>query len=119
MVIEKEEKSTYVDVGVKGESVGDYVLVRSALLDETGRKVGRLLVRCMLQFKPDVQCDGAYKLRGRGDIMFANVVDTADEPPVVGPIVGGDGDFADVGGQLTLEYQGRKAHTTLEIHHHE
>ncbi len=118
VVIEKGARSKFVDVGTKGDSVGDYLLSRNTLLDEQGKRVGRVVTRCMLQFKPDLQCDGVYKLRGRGDIAFSNVVDTAKEPPVLGPLVGGDGDFANITGQLKLVADGDDLRTTLEIHHH-
>jgi hypothetical protein len=56
-----------------------------------------------------------YILRGRGDITFANVVDTSKEPPVVGPLTGGDGEFANITGQLVIEFQGEDNLTTFEI----
>jgi hypothetical protein len=117
VVVEREAKFKYVDVGAKGESVGDLLLARNKLFDEEGKRVGRVVTRCMLQFKPDLQCDGVYKLTGRGDIAFTNVVDTAKEPPLLGPITGGDGDFANIVGQLRLEFQGDEALTSLEIYY--
>jgi hypothetical protein len=118
-LVEKENRSEFIDVGAKGESTGDYVLVRGTLRDDTGKKVGRVITRCMLPFKPDMLCDGVYKLRGRGDIVFANLVNTSKEPPLLGPIVGGDGDFANVGGQLRFDYQGSTARVMLELHYND
>jgi hypothetical protein len=117
VLTEREVRFKFIDVGAKGESVGDFLLSRSALLDDEGDKVGRVLTRCMLTFLPDLQCDGVYKLAGRGDIAFSNVVDTAKEPPTRGPIVGGDGDFANITGQLTFDYGEEDATVSLEINY--
>jgi len=119
VLVEEEVNFKFVDVGPKGESVGDYLLSRSSLHGPQGKRLGRVLTRCMLLPKPDLQCDGVYKLRGRGDIVFANVVDTAKEPPMLGALVGGDGDFKNITGQLALDFEDGEARTTLEIYYHD
>lgn len=121
VVLGKQTRFKVVDLGRRGESLGDTMLIREVLLDDNGDKVGRGTFRCMLQHKPDLQCDGAYVFPGRGKIAFANLVDTSqfddagEAPPIVAPIVGGDGDFAHVTGQLILEFQGEDNLTTFEL----
>jgi hypothetical protein len=104
-----------VDLGPKGESVGDLLVIREALLDENGDRVGRQVYRCMLQFKPDLQCDGSNVLKGRGQISFVNVVDTAGETHAPATITGGSGAFANVGGQMLIDTQQKENVYTLEI----
>jgi hypothetical protein len=118
-VVETQARFKFVDVGRKGESLGDYMLSRGTLHDQQGKRVGRVVTRCMLAPKPDLYCDGVYKIRGRGDVVFSNLVNTAKEPPLLGPLVGGDGDFKNITGQLSLDYEGEAAHTNLEIYHHD
>lgn len=115
VLIAKVTKERFVDVRPRGESVGDYFLVREALFNEEGGRVGRVAYRCMLQFLPDLHCDGSNVLRGRGQITFAVVLDTSREtfPPV--PLTGGSGDFANVGGQMLIEPQNGEEVLTLQI----
>jgi hypothetical protein len=110
---DETKRSKFIDVGRKGESVGDFFLNRSVLFDEQGAQAGTLVTRCVLHFKPYLLCDGVYNLTGRGDIAFTNAVDTAHGGPLLGPLTGGDGEFADVAGQLVIDFEENV--TTLEI----
>ncbi len=116
VVVGQMTKSKFIDLRREGESVGDVLLNRSILLDEAGVQVGRLATRCVLHFKPHLLCDGVYEFTGRGKITFTNLPDTSQEPPLIGPITGGDGDFANITGQFVIDFTEQGNVTTFEIH---
>jgi hypothetical protein len=92
-----------IDLGKKGNSVGDQVIESTVELQH-GRRVGRGLLTCVaISFTsngPDVLCHGAIVFRD-GQVQFQG--ETTFRTPFTVAVTGGTGSYQKVGGQLTVE----------------
>jgi hypothetical protein len=91
-----------VDNQPGGDSVGDYVVFRDKLFEPgTTRQVGTIDVQCLRGFAD--MCRGVVRLNGKGQITFDGMTELGVDPDRYS-IVGGSGNFADVGGVLRIEF---------------
>lgn len=92
-----------IDLGQKGDSVGDQVIESTVELQHDQR-VGRGLLTCVaVTFTsngPDVLCHGAIVFRD-GQVQFQG--ETTFRTPFTVAVTGGTGSYQKVGGQLTVE----------------
>jgi hypothetical protein len=93
-----------IDLGKKGNSVGDQV-IESTIELQHGQRVGRGLLTCVaITFSPargpDVLCHGAIVFRD-GQVQFQG--ETTFHTPFTVAVTGGTGRYQKVGGQLTVE----------------
>jgi hypothetical protein len=92
-----------IDLGEKGDSVGDQVIESTVELQH-GQRVGRGLLTCVaVTFTskgPDVLCHGAIVFRD-GQVQFQG--ETTFRTPFTVAVTGGTGSYQKVGGQLTVE----------------
>jgi hypothetical protein len=84
----------FVDVGPKGETPGDYVVLSHRVFNEAGKRIGFDHSRCMVMFRGGLYCEGDTKIDGRGSILFAGNADG------VVPVTGGDGEFKKARGHV-------------------
>jgi hypothetical protein len=81
---------------------GDYVVVRDRLLNpNSGKQVGTIDVTCMSGFAD--MCRGVVRLNNRGQITFDGMTPLGSDPDRYS-IVGGHGNFADVGGVMRVDF---------------
>jgi hypothetical protein len=98
-LVERAGQQAVIDVGPKGDSVGDAFVSENRLYDSTGRNlVGRDYVRCEQGIRT-FTCEATGQLFGHGKIRIAGTVFTENENTY--PITGGTGAFRGAGGQLT------------------
>jgi hypothetical protein len=92
---------TFVDVGDKGESVGDQFIFSDKLLKD-GKQVGHDAVVCtIVSLKPgEAQCVGTFWFSG-GQITAQVLVSFAEGPPAV-PITGGSGKYRGAEGEINI-----------------
>ncbi len=96
------ERVAVVDVGPGGESVGDYVVFRDMVRNPNNNNwLGTIDVTCMLGFAD--LCRGVVRLNGRGQITFDGMTPVNHDPDRYS-IVGGNGEFADVGGVMRIDF---------------
>jgi hypothetical protein len=96
------DKLAVIDVGPGGDSVGDYVVFRDQLRNPNNNHVvGTIDVTCMSGFAD--MCRGTARFTGRGQITFDGMTPLNHDPDHY-PIVGGSGEFADVGGVFMVEF---------------
>lgn len=96
------DKFAAVDVGPGGDSVGDYVVFRDKVRNPSNNKVvGTIDVTCMQAFAD--MCRGVVRLNGRGQITFDGMTNINHDPDRYS-IVGGNGEFADVGGVMRIDF---------------
>jgi hypothetical protein len=92
---------TFVDVGRKGDSPGDYGVFRDPVFNTKGEKVGTIDVQCIAAYAD--QCQGSIRIVGRGQITFAGITPLGRDPDHYA-ITGGTGSFTGVGGILKIEF---------------
>ena len=109
-------KVSVVDVGASGDLPGDYVVFQDKLRNpNTDKVVGTIDVQCMAAFND--LCRGVLNLNGRGQITFDGMTKLNVDPDRYS-IVGGAGEFVDVGGQMRIEFPSDDhALLTLNITH--
>jgi len=96
------DKVGIVDVGAGGDSVGDYVVFRDKLRNpSTNAVVGTIDAQCMSGFAD--MCRGVVRLNGRGQITFDGETEIGVDPDRYS-VVGGAGEFVDVGGQMQVAF---------------
>jgi len=96
------DKVSVVDVGPGGDSVGDYVVFRDKLRNpNTNAVVGTIDAQCMSGFAD--MCRGVVRLNRRGQITFDGETESGVDPDRYS-IVGGSGEFVDVGGQMQVAF---------------
>lgn len=93
-------------------SLGDRVLTRQAMFDESNRRIGTLVSDCVgvgrtaPLFKTTLQCTASYRLKD-GQVVAAGAVRLGDRQSVKGrregavPIVGGSGAYRGASGEVT------------------
>lgn len=94
-------KFTFVDVGRKGDSPGDYGVFRDPIFNGNGDRIGTIDVQCIAAYSD--QCTGSIRLPGKGQISFSGITPLGKDPDHY-PITGGTGNFAGVGGELKIEF---------------
>jgi hypothetical protein len=94
-------KYTFVDVGRKGDSPGDYGVFRDPVLDNKGTRVGTIDVQCIAAYAD--QCQGSIRIAGRGQIIFGGITPLGRDPDWFA-VTGGTGMFTGVGGTLKVEF---------------
>jgi hypothetical protein len=85
---------------------GDYMVGYDPVVDAaTGKEVGTLAYECFLVDPGSIlyHCPGiTITLTGRGQIVFAEVIQHEDGgPPTIAPITGGTGEFLGATGTVT------------------
>jgi hypothetical protein len=96
------EKFTFVDVGKKGDSPGDYGVFQDPIANpSTGRTVGVVDVQCVEAYAS--HCRGSITLFKRGQIVFDGSTPTTVDPDQFA-ITGGTREFKGVGGDLTVSF---------------
>jgi hypothetical protein len=99
ILIEEEGQATYIDVGPRGETVGDYVVFRDRLRDpNSDALIGALSVQCTFQFANSAECHGTAILFNRGKLTFAGNVPPASLFALA--ITGGTGEFRAARGEV-------------------
>ena len=96
---------------------GDQLILRSAVKDAQGRRIGSSSVVCEMVFAKQLQCTGVYRLPGgtlTGTAMApASPTSTA---PVHIAITGGTGRYEGASGQATLTPQSQTVnHTVIDL----
>jgi hypothetical protein len=101
VVIEKTTSGKFVDLGKRGDSVGDEFFFGSVFWN-TARthKVGSNHGYCVLETKTLLHCVGTAHLNG-GTIEYAFQGDSSPNPPTPA-ITGGTGAFESAGGHVDI-----------------
>ena len=94
-------KYTFVDVGRKGDSPGDYGVFRDPVVNSRGERVGTIDVQCIAAYAD--QCQGSIRIAGRGQITFGGITPLGRDPDWFA-ITGGTGMFTGVGGTLKVDF---------------
>ena len=94
-------KFTFVDVGKKGDSPGDYGVFKDPVLNAGGVRIGTIDAQCISAYSD--QCSGSIRIPGRGQITFAGITPLNVDPDHYA-ITGGTGVFAGVGGALVISF---------------
>ena len=94
-------KFTFVDVGKKGDSPGDYGVFRDPVLNAGGVRIGSIDAQCISAYSD--QCSGSIRIPGRGQITFAGMTPLNSDPDHYA-ITGGTGIYAGVGGALVIAF---------------
>jgi hypothetical protein len=95
------KRYTFVDVGKKGDSPGDYGVFKDPILTKGGVRIGTIDAQCISAYSN--QCSGSIRIPGRGQITFGGI-SPFDAQKDFYAITGGTGEFASVGGMLTIEF---------------
>jgi hypothetical protein len=109
-VLEKVRAAKFVHAkpSTRGErlAMGDRVLTRQALFNESREAVGRLFTDCAnvgraaSVFKATLECTSTYRFED-GEVVSAGVVRLSDGPATRFPIVGGSGAYRGAEGEIT------------------
>lgn len=94
-------KFTFVDVGRRGDSPGDYGVFRDPVFSSTGERIGTIDVQCIAAYSD--HCQGSIRLPGRGQITFAGISPLGRDPDRYA-VTGGTGIYAGVGGMLLIQF---------------
>jgi hypothetical protein len=107
-------KFTFIDVGERGKSPGDYGVFRDPLADpDTGKHVGTIDVQCIAAYAD--QCRGSIRLIGRGQIVFDGITPVGVDPDRFA-VTGGTGVFAKARGLLVVSFPSEDSATlTLRL----
>jgi hypothetical protein len=110
------DKVTLVNVGRRGNGIGDYDVFHDRLTDpSTDQTVGTIDAQCIVGYAD--MCNGTIRLTNRGQISFDGATPVGVDPDRY-PITGGTGEFVDVGGVLRIDFPGIDfARLTLTLTH--
>jgi len=92
---------TFVDVGKKGDSPGDYGVFKDLVVNPTGVRIGTIDAQCISAYSD--QCSGSIRIPGRGQITFGGITPLNVDPDHYA-ITGGTGSFAGAGGALIISF---------------
>jgi hypothetical protein len=93
---------TFVDVGKKGDTPGDYGVFRDELADPgTGEVVGTIDVQCIAAYAD--QCRGSLRINGRGQITFDGITPLGQDPDYFA-VTGGTKEYVGVGGVFQVSF---------------
>jgi len=101
VVIQKDTRSQFIDLGDPGPSPGDIVVFASDLFSKDERsQVGDLDIQCINNFDRRAVCVGIFTLAGKGQIS----VDALPRFPeaVEGIVTGGNGLFSNARGEADI-----------------
>ncbi|HZD17391.1 MAG TPA: hypothetical protein VE669_04545 [Actinomycetota bacterium] len=100
-----EAKIKVADVGRKGPSPGDDVLVRASLYADEARsvRIGRVRAACEQLDRNHLYCWNENTIDDRGEITSEGTQDLRS-PLVLDPITGGTGEFAGALGTATVDF---------------
>ena len=101
VVEEFSPRFTFVDVGPKGDSPGDYGVFHDPIFSRGGMRIGTIDAQCIAAYAD--QCRGSLRFPGRGQITFDGITPLGVDPDHYA-ITGGTGQFAGVGGVLLIEF---------------
>jgi len=112
-----EVKGKFVDVGKKGESVGDTFVSTVDIKSPAGVDLGTERTQCTLGTGRWAICTGAFDITGRGEIVGTGAVDFGPgrSHRFDVPITGGTGDFANVRGVIHVHLTENRDIYTLEL----
>ncbi len=94
-------KFTFVDVGRKGDSPGDYGVFRDPIYNSKGDRIGTIDVECIAAYAD--QCHGSIRIVGRGQITFDGITPLGRDPDFFA-VTGGTGVYTGVGGELKVAF---------------
>ena len=95
-------KFTFVDVGERGDSPGDYGVFQDRVTNPgSGHRVGVIDVQCVEAYAS--HCRGAITLSGRGQIVFDGTTPTTVDPDQYA-VTGGTGEFVGAAGTFTVSF---------------
>ena len=97
---------TFVDVGKKGDSPGDYGVFKDPVVNSGGIRVGTIDAQCISAYSD--QCSGSIRIPGRGQITFAGISPLNVDPDHYA-ITGGTGVYAGVGGAIVIAFPNNKS----------
>jgi hypothetical protein len=92
---------TFVDVGKKGDSPGDYGVFKDPVVNSSGVRIGTIDAQCISAYSD--QCSGSIRIPGRGQITFAGISPLNVDPDHYA-ITGGTGIYAGVGGAIVIAF---------------
>lgn len=92
---------TFVDVGKKGDSPGDYGVFKDPVVNSGGVRIGTIDAQCISAYSD--QCSGSIRIPGRGQITFAGISPLNVDPDHYA-ITGGTGIYAGVGGAIVIAF---------------
>jgi len=100
-----EQKIKVADVGRRGPSPGDDLLVRVELFADEARSahLGSVRSACEQLDRNHLYCWNETTIDGRGEMTSEGTQDLRT-PTVVDPITGGTGDFVGAGGTVTVDF---------------
>ena len=108
------KRAEIVDVGAVDFSVGDYIMLRLRLMDESGEThVGLGTVRCEFGFATQ-PCHGTFLIFKQGSIAIDGVI-YADRDRVELSILGGTGRYKGVGGTARVIDAEEQSHIVLHF----
>lgn len=112
--IEHELKVGFVDVGKKGFSPGDEVMVVESMFDETDtNRIGTNRVLLTVHLRQWAWVSALLTIDGRGAIVVEGAVPITESTTSFDlPITGGTGEFANVRGTIHDEFRSLSSHRT-------
>ena len=116
MVIEKTTSGKFVDLGKRGDSVGDEFFFGSVFWNTAPHPQGRLEPRLLrLRDQDALHCVGTARLDG-GTIEYAFQGDSSPNPPTPA-ITGGTGAFEGAGGHVDIHNLNADGSVTRDVIH--
>ena len=114
-LIDREtEDGAFVDVGPRGESVGDQFLFRNNEFDpRSGRRVGEVFATGTIHLRA-VVFEASLVLFGRGKITLAGSI--YNNPTFTLAVTGGTGEFQNVRGQAVIRDPAGDEPTRVTLH---
>ena len=108
----RQTSFTFIDVGKKGFSFGDYYVATEDLL-QAGKKIGHDAYKCTAVSDRDTVCEATYVLAGGQITTQGDVLPPAEHFNVA--VTGGTGIYQNVRGQLTIVPGPRGADETFHL----
>ncbi len=100
IVVTRQVRGKYVDVGAEGNSPGDFFLFEERVFNSTDTEIiGRDSIRCELGLRT-FTCEGTIRINGRGKLRIAGTLFRDNDN--VYPVTGGTRDFRGVGGSMKV-----------------
>ncbi len=98
-----DQAETFIDVGDKGEGVGDYVIINHPMFNRAlTKEVGTVRADCLLVEDTKCEVDATFDLRG-GLITVEGPIDfTSDKDEFA--VTGGTGVYETAHGELVVKY---------------
>lgn len=98
-VVEKVVELTEIDLGEKGPSPGDRVVIRTVAMNDAGKKVGvGYSDNGLVKVNPPIYSVNSTLHLRDGDITVGGIYDSSRRTGLTFPIIGGTGRYADLTG---------------------